>query len=377
MALNLLKPILRYTNIFALKYATSTLISTVFKQRFALETSSDSSKTATGRVDTWDGWRGTAIFLVLCGHFYDIEWIWEDRLGVDIFFVLSGMLMSAILFDKRLSLKDFYIRRLSRIYPALLTYVIAIYSFSWLQNHNFSFSEVISSLLFLRTYFPAEPGIWSSEVAVGHLWSLNVEEHAYVLLSLLTVFFIRKTYIGLLLLALGTISVFLGLYKFNTMQMEEFPLYLIRTESAIVFIFFSAGYGLLKRQGDWNFHYLIPLICLAGAFVCYLEDMPIWLVFSVSPILLSIAVNHLDNIPKLMSKVLTFKPLRYLGILSYSIYLWQQFFFVYHWAYPIPKPTLAILAIATGMISFYLIENPARRAINSRWSSSPAYRPQD
>ena len=76
------------------------------------------------RVAVWDGWRGIAISMVLCGHFYDIKWLWEDRMGVDIFFVLSGMLMSIILFDKRQSLKDFYIRRLSRIYPALLVFCL-------------------------------------------------------------------------------------------------------------------------------------------------------------------------------------------------------------------------------------------------------------
>jgi len=39
-----------------------------------------------GRVPIWDGWRGMAILLVLCGHFYDIGWVWEDRMGVDVFF---------------------------------------------------------------------------------------------------------------------------------------------------------------------------------------------------------------------------------------------------------------------------------------------------
>ena len=158
-----------------------------------------SPHTAT-RIDSWDGWRGLAITLVLCGHFYDIKWLWEDRMGVDIFFVLSGMLMSRILFEKRLSLRDFYIRRLSRIFPVLVLYILFIYGVSWHYKIEFSLSEVVSSLLFLRTYLPTQPGIWDTQVAIGHLWSLHVEEHAYVSLSLNTLCFINTRRIAFVLL---------------------------------------------------------------------------------------------------------------------------------------------------------------------------------
>ncbi len=333
-----------------------------------------SAKTGTIRVGTWDGWRGTAILLVLCGHFYDLEWVWEDRMGVDIFFVLSGMLMSTILFEKRLSLKDFYIRRLSRVYPVLLVYVTAIFGFSWLQDLNFSHSEITGSLLFLRTYYPSEPGIWSSEVAIGHLWSLNVEEHAYLILSILTLALINRKYIGILLLALGCGSVGLGFYYYSTLSIEDFRLFLIRTESAIVFIFFSAGYGLLKRRGEWKGHPVLPALCLCGGLLCYAEALPLWLIFSVSPVLLSIAVNHLDNLHKPLNWILTVAPLRYLGIYSYSIYIWQQFFYEYAWVYPMPKPLVSLLTIAVGVLSYHALENPVRKFINTRWSKNPTYR---
>jgi len=100
-------------------------------------------------------------------------------MGVDVFFVLSGMLMSIILFDKRLSLRDFYIRRLSRIIPALFVFLFAVYGFAYLNSIEFSTIEFFSSLFFLRTYIPADPNIWATDVPVQHLWSLNVEEHAY------------------------------------------------------------------------------------------------------------------------------------------------------------------------------------------------------
>jgi len=334
-------------------------------------TGENSNKLA--RVSTWDGWRGMAIFLVLCGHFYDVSWLWEDRLGVDVFFVLSGMLMSTILFDRRMSLKDFYIRRLSRIYPVLTVYVITIFTFSWIRNFDFSFSEIISSLLFLRTYYPVEPGIWTSEVAIGHLWSLNVEEHAYILLSLLTLFFLNRRHIGIVLLIGGCLSICFSFYNYNLLSEEDFTLYLIRTESAIVFIFFSAGYGLLKRHAGWKGHPILVLSCIVGALLCYIDEFPIWLVFSISPILLSITVNHLDSLPKFLNSLLSIPPLRYLGIFSYSIYIWQQFFYQYSWAIPVPKQLLALISILVGVFSYYLLENPVRNFINIRWSKNPTY----
>lgn len=113
---------------------------------------------------------------------------------------------------------------------------------------------------------------------------------------------------------------------------------------------------------------MLTVMCLLGALLCYAEAMPVWLIFSISPILLSLAVNHLDNLPRVLTRVLSLRPLRYLGIYSYSIYIWQQFYFEYAWAFPIPKIALALVAVVVGALSFYCLENPARQLINSRWS---------
>jgi len=328
------------------------------------------------RVGNWDGWRGIAIVLVLCGHFYNIEWLWEDRFGVDVFFVLSGMLMSIILFEKRLSLRDFYIRRLSRIYPALICYVVVVFGVALVFSVPFTANEFLSTLFFLRTYYPAEPDIWATEVAIGHLWSLNVEEHAYLFLSFISLLLVRQKHIAWLLLALGVGSVLLSFYNYNVIPAEDFKLYLIRTESAVVFIFFSAGYGLLRRQFGWTLPPLVPVICFAGATLCYAMALPKWLIFSVSPILLAISVNHLDGLPKLVNRLLQFAPLRYIGLWSYSIYLWQQFFFIYSWKIPFSKPIVLLLALAVGIGSYYLLETPVRRYINLKWSANPVYRKQ-
>jgi len=170
------------------------------------------------------------------------------------------------------------------------------------------------------------------------------------------------------------VTIILGAFAYQAIPESEFPLYLIRTESAAVFILFSAGYGLLKRQFQWKFNPWLSVACFCLALFCYTEYFPLWLVFTASPVLLGVAVNHLDNLPIHIRGVLSISALRWLGVWSYSIYLWQQFFYVYSWAIPGGKPVALIVAIVAGVASFYLIENPVRKWINTKWSAVPVYR---
>ena len=119
---------------------------------------------STLRIPEWDGWRGLAILLVLVGHFTFSKWVWEERMGVDVFFVLSGMLMSNILFVDRMPLKDFYIRRFSRIIPGLVVFLLGAVSVSLLVGYEFHPVEFFASLFFVRTYFPVQPEYYSSVV---------------------------------------------------------------------------------------------------------------------------------------------------------------------------------------------------------------------
>ncbi len=295
-------------------------------------------------------------------------------MGVDVFFVLSGMLMSVILFEKRISLRDFYIRRFSRIYPAFFVCVILMFTAATFLSVEYTVWELIASLSFLRTYTPVEPDIWSSGVVVAHLWSLNVEEHAYVFLSAMTLLFVSRRHIAFVLLLTGFGLVVLGFYRYAQLSEAEFRFYLIRTECSVVFILFSAGYGLLARQYKITMPSTLPLICFFLAFICYANRAPLWLLFSVCPILLAVTVNHLKDMPTFVISILSNRFIRLIGLWSYSIYLWQQIFFTYSWGFPGGLFTALLLSVAAGVVSYYLLEQPARRAINKRWSSRPVYR---
>jgi len=326
------------------------------------------------RVYVWDGWRGLAILLVLVGHFTNSYWIWEERLGVDVFFVLSGMLMSGILFERRMALRDFYIRRFSRIMPALIIFLCFAYGLAYLKSFDFHFLEVITSVLFLRSYFPAEPYIVQTAVPIGHLWSLNVEEHSYVLMSIMSIVLVSKRYISGVLMTIFLGSIAICFHNYLTMSDEAFRLSLFRTETTIGFIAFSAGYHLIRKQAAIELGPYASIICLVVASMCYLEKAPLWLTFTVSPILLGIAINHLTESGGALRMLLQNSIMRRLGIISFSVYLWQQVFYMYWYAMPGGKIAGFFVSILLGALSFYLIEDPLRKALNRRWSPTPSYR---
>jgi peptidoglycan/LPS O-acetylase OafA/YrhL len=320
------------------------------------------------RIDVWDGWRGLAISMLLIGHFYNIRSMADDRLGVDLFFVLSGMLMSGILFEQRMPLKKFYLRRFSRIYPALFFYVVFWYAVATIVGWQYEFREIIANLTFIRTYYPADPHIWQIHVPMGHLWSLNVEEHAYVLMSLMTLFLRRQIHVALLLAALGLAAIAMSFYYYYDPDYSQGH-FRIRTESAISFVFLSASYNLLKKHFTIEVPGWAPVLATAIAAVCYFYRLPQWLTFSVTPLLLGFAVNHLQSASVWFQGILLTRLLRTLGLWSYSIYLWQQPFFKGSELLPGGKATGLLLALAAGATSYYVIEQPLRKWINTRWGS--------
>ncbi len=319
-------------------------------------------------VPEWDGWRGLAIACVLVGHFMGTEFIKEDRLGVDIFFVLSGMLMARLLFEKRVDLKTFYLRRFSRVFPALLVFVCTTFFVASIAGWEFSGSEIFANLTFIRSYYPSEPHIWAGAVPVKNLWSLNVEEHAYVIMSLMTLIFINNRNAAALLFLIGISSIGISLYYHFTKDSGGL-LYLLRTECAIGFVAISAAYRLAHQNWNLNINPWLPVLAVVVCALTYLKITPFWASIVFPPFLLAFAINHIQESTPLFRAILSNKLFRYLGLWSFSIYLWQQPLYEYKWAIPGPDYGIPLLmSIVLGALSFAIIETPARTAINNWWA---------
>jgi peptidoglycan/LPS O-acetylase OafA/YrhL len=130
----------------------------------------------------------------------------------------------------------------------------------------------------------------------------------------------------------------------------------------------AAFYLLLRNQPELKNRWIAP-IALAAAICLKLWGQSALLSFGIGTVLLALAVATIDCAVAAMKSFLQITILRYLGLLSYSLYLWQQPF--YKLLRDDVGPVLVLLggAMLAGTISFYFIEKPARRYINRFWQS--------
>lgn len=328
-------------------------------------------KVVVEHVKYLDGWRGLAIALVLEGHFFSLIPLDTGRMGVDVFFCLSGFLMSGVLFIQHQPLTKFYRRRISRILPAFLLFVIAIYVFAALKGNPFTKDEVISTLLFLRTYLPAEPGIWGTGIPIGHIWSLNIEEHSYIFMSLLVLLRLFRGREGVVLLLVGVGCIGIGiLYVKLGNQAPRWGA--LGSEVAASHLLISAGYRLIREKHGIKMPPYTPLFTLVAAVLCYSKLMPWWSASLISPFLLAFSVNHLAETYKSFRTFLSAPLLRLLGIWSFSIYLWQQPFYVYKASIPGGAVVALAGAMAVALFCFYVWEHPCRSWLNNHWQKTAA-----
>ncbi|HEY1142934.1 MAG TPA: acyltransferase [Sphingomicrobium sp.] len=304
----------------------------------------------TKRITYLDGWRGLAIASVLVGHFGGI--FPAGGYGVELFFVLSGRLMAEILFVQNTPLPQFFLRRFSRIYPALLTLVTTM-----LLVGLASPWEGAAALSFTMNYLSAFHII--KDGVLSHIWSVCIEEHCYALLACIAIWTARDIRSAIAVcIAVALLAMLNGVLHFLSVGKGLHAIYW-RTDVRLASVFLSAGFFLLLRGR--HVPSLSPVLA-AGvtAPLFYFAENPM-VDYTVGTTLLAFAVNTIDQAPSWVRTGLSLKPLTQLGAWSYSIYLWQQPFYLgFH-----GNPAGLAGVLGAALLSFYLVERPARRAINS------------
>ena len=323
---------------------------------------------ANGHLDYLDGWRGVAICLLLVGHFFPVPGINLGTLGVNFFFVLSGCLMTRLLFVQITPIDVFYRRRIARIVPAHIVFVAIVTLLMVVMGREVSVPEIVAAALFVNNYVGSDAG--NAIMPFGHIWSLSVEEHSYILLSLLALAARRRMInavfgVGAVALASAIFAIAYSLYYSGPqLQFEKW----IHTEVGGYGIFLS-GFILLamRERAPRNWPGLtVPFLTLLGV-VSHWWSVPIAVQKIVGVGALALAINLLPQSHLLVRNVLALKPFRYLGLWSFSLYIWQQPFYL--WSRNGNAPTWfgLLLAFASGLTSYYLLERPARRYLNRVW----------
>jgi peptidoglycan/LPS O-acetylase OafA/YrhL len=325
-----------------------------------------------------DGWRGLAIVFLLIGHFFPIPGVNFGAVGVALFFVLSGYLMSGILFIDKVPLSLFYRRRIARILPSAAV-LLAVVALAYLAiGREISGYELLAAATFTNNYFVTS-GPWT--MPVGHIWSLSVEEHSYILLSLVALFCRARKSSGLA--ALGTIAAAaaaIAVVYWFAFGSDRVPGLWLHTEVAGFGIMVS-GFLLLafpaRRPAlpPFAVPLLVPLLVVLGICAYWWRVVPpATLVIGCGAF--ALALNMLDSSPGLFRTILECRPLRQLGIWSYSLYLWQQPFYMLMHREGLPAPLALACALAVGIIAFYAVEHPARTWLNRRLAPKAKHSPE-
>jgi peptidoglycan/LPS O-acetylase OafA/YrhL len=318
-----------------------------------------------------DGWRGAAVACVLVSHFGGPYFL--GRFGVNAFFVLSGLLISRMLYDAGQVLPEFFWRRAARVLPALLVYLILIHllaaSVGWVVPSR----ELLAQLLFIRSYWPDVLSPWNDgSLPFVHLWSLNVEEHAYVCMAVIAWIVRRNSRAAAVVLAACTLMCvsFVYYYRYST-EASILP-FTVRTECAALPIFLSATLSLCMVRMRLQVSRWIAPVAIALATACAstgIAKMSLYMV--VVPALLAVSLNALaaSEVPSsFLHRVFAKSRLQQLGRCSFSVYLWQQPLHTLYQRGHLPGPGALwlVLSVALGIAMYNLIERPARRWLVAR-----------
>lgn len=349
---------------------------------------SNSAATSTlkGYIPTLDGWRALAILGVMAshaGHSYSAPLGREslfDRFalgthGVNLFFALSGLLITSRLLEEwdiagQVSLKRFYVRRAFRILPAALFYLACVALLGALGLLPVVREEFVAATLFFRNYLPPILGPEGAGFFTSHYWSLGVEEHFYLFWPALLLFAGRKRALPVaIVVAVGVavwrhIEAWREIMLYNAIQ----PTYFARSDTRIDSIMWGVVAALaLARPEVRAFieRYLSTIVLLAfvalySAITYRYGTRPTFWEAMVVPVII---VGTVLNPKSIAGRVLEHPVMRWIGKLSYSLYLWE-FFFVYYPGVPTTLgvwqrfPVNLMAAVVCAIGSYYLIERP-------------------
>lgn len=325
------------------------------------------------RIPTLDGWRGVAISMVLVDHGLrtigsDVAWppwlISIGQHGVGIFFVLSGYLITSRLMEQqrvggRVSLGDFYRRRFFKLMPVAWCFLAVAGLITYIQ-HRGGWPAMVGALLFFRNY--VDRG--GTHALTGHFWSLSIEEQFYLVWPLLFARVRRELARSFLFAS----AAFCAAYRWYAVS-HDGALALFQTQYRIDAIVVGCLLAfLLPTMIPYLRTWMAPLLVVGLAVCIRMNPLFVPLYESIAiAVLIAVTSIHTETF---LSRVLEAAPLKVLGLVSYSLYVWQQVVFLWMGGQLHRVPVgLAVLAGLT-FFSYVLIERPFTRLGHRREAGS-------
>lgn len=328
------------------------------------------------RIPSLDGFRAVSIILILFCH-SRLSGIYSARLndiakqaevGVTVFFVISGFLITYLLLTEEsqtgsINVKDFYTRRVFRIVPVYVLYVVFILLWRNIENIGLTRVNLLHVLTFTVNFDRYKD--WF----LGHFWSLSVEEQFYIFWPAMLIIFRKHLKIALIILVAYSCIARVIAYKFPGYELITLSPFFRYSDA----IFVGAFGGIIFFENPAIFKHKIFGSYLAQSlalglflmFVYFTEHGKLAIIsLPFGDAIISLSILFLIGayiIPsdKTIFKILNHRVLVHIGILSYSIYVWQEFFFIGEirgfWR-TFPYNILVIYFVS--LASYYLWERP-------------------
>lgn len=334
-----------------------------------------------------DGLRAIAVLAVIFYHaeieFGNVHLFKGGFLGVDVFFVISGFLITSIILTEfkrthHFSITNFYTRRIRRLLPALFTVIIVSMPFAWnllLPQQLVDFSKsILNSLAFISNfYWNHEVQQYDAESALLqpflHTWSLAVEEQFYIFypIILMLIYRWKKTEITIIFTLLTILSLLFSQYM--TVENASFSFYMFPTRiwellsGGLLAVYLNAN--LMKNSA---FSQYMPtlgflMIICSIVFISFNVLHPGFI--TLIPIIGTVLIILFASSNDIVTKALSSKLMVGIGLISYSLYLWHYPIFAFGrflTATPtwFDKSCWILLSLILSMVTFRFVEQPFR-----------------
>lgn len=337
-----------------------------------------------------DGLRALAVLAILLFHLE--TGLSGGYVGVDIFFVISGFLITSIVwrdFERtQFTFANFYLKRIRRLFPALFVMLficsVIVMRFGLAAEIKMFGKGAISSILYVANFFfLSESDYFGADLRLNplvHTWSLSVEEQFYVVFPALLLYVYRyhKQRAALLLLAIALASlvlseVLVGYDRATAFFTSPSRFWQFLTGSLISLRFKDTEYSRSASDAIS----LAGILMILASFGIFTESTKFpgfrALLPTVGTALVIVGAKSPDS---LFHKLLTLPPAKFLGTISYSLYLWHWPVIVFYKLNVNPKLGIAdmvgifLLSVLLGYLSWRYVEKPTR-AINLEDSVAP------
>lgn len=337
-----------------------------------------------------DGLRAFAVLPVILFH-AGFEMFSGGYVGVDIFFVISGYLITSILLKElaqdKFSIIHFYERRARRILPALFAVMLACIPFAWAWLDPFAlkefFQSLVSAALFSSNiYFFLKTGYFDVAAEMKpllHTWSLAVEEQYYVIIPIAMLVLWRLSIRSMALTFWFVFVASLLAAQYFSGVNSSFNFYLLPTRAwELMMGSLVAVYADKIRIDEASkvkqVLSIVGILLILFAIFVFDEDTPFPSFYALVPTLGTVLILCSSASSNWVNKLLSWRGFVGIGLISYSAYLWHQPILAFYRAKTFEEPNILIGAavvvstLVLATLTYFLIEQPFRNKRSNLWT---------